>query len=101
MSPERSNLVLSADIPDVELCVFVRDRLYVEANGGDGGDVLLELEIVEDSCGEFNCQCLRKIRRMGWSRAYWSFLLRRDLASAGAFPLIRRSCRESSTLIHP
>jgi hypothetical protein len=48
MSPQRTDLVLAADIPDVELCVFVRDGLDVEADGGDGGDVLIELEFVED-----------------------------------------------------
>jgi hypothetical protein len=50
MSPQRPDLVLAADIPDVELCVFVRDRLDVEADRGDGGDVLVELELVEDGC---------------------------------------------------
>jgi hypothetical protein len=48
VSPQRTDLVLAADIPDVELCVLVGDRLDVEADGGDGGDVLVELELVED-----------------------------------------------------
>lgn len=50
VSPQRPDLVLAADIPDVELCVFVRDRLDVEADRGDGGDVLVKLELVEDCC---------------------------------------------------
>lgn len=48
--PQRPDLVLPSDIPHVELCVFVCDRLDVEADGGDGGDVLVELEFVEDGC---------------------------------------------------
>lgn len=48
MSPQRSNLVLAADIPDVELDILIRDRLDVEADCRDGGDVLVELEFVED-----------------------------------------------------
>jgi hypothetical protein len=52
MPPERADLVLSSDVPHIELCVFVRDGLNVEADGRDGGDILLELEVVEDSCGD-------------------------------------------------
>lgn len=48
MPPERSNLVLAAYVPHVELDILVRDRLDVEAHGWDGGDVLAELELVED-----------------------------------------------------
>ena len=48
VSPQRAYLVLAADIPDVEFGVLVRDGLDVEADGGDGGDVLVELELVED-----------------------------------------------------
>ena len=40
--PEGTDFVLSADVPDVELDVFVGDGLDVEADGGDGGDVLIE-----------------------------------------------------------
>jgi hypothetical protein len=46
MSPQRSNLVLTTDIPDVELCILVRDGFDVEADCGDGSDVLFELEVV-------------------------------------------------------
>lgn len=48
MSPQRADLVLAADVPDVEFGVLVRDRLDVEADRGDGCDVLVELELVED-----------------------------------------------------
>lgn len=48
MSPQRPNLVLSAHIPDIEFDVLIRDRFNVEADCRDGGDVLVELEFVED-----------------------------------------------------
>lgn len=48
MTPQRTDLVLAADVPDVELGVLVGDGLDVEADGGDGGDVRVELELVED-----------------------------------------------------
>ena len=43
MSPQRSYLVLTSDIPDIELDILVCDCFNVEANGGDGGDVGIEL----------------------------------------------------------
>lgn len=49
MPPQRTDLVLATDIPDVELGVLVCDGLDVETNGGDGCDVLVKLELVEDS----------------------------------------------------
>lgn len=48
MSPQRANLVLAADVPDIEFCVLVCDGFDVEADGGDCGNVLIELELVED-----------------------------------------------------
>ena len=48
MSPEKSDLVLTTDIPHIEADVFVFDGLDVEANSGDGVDDLSELELVED-----------------------------------------------------
>lgn len=48
MPPQRPDLVLAADVPDVKLDVLVGDGLDVEADGGDGSDVLAELELVED-----------------------------------------------------
>ena len=52
MSPERPYLVLSAYIPDIEFDVFVGDGLDVEADGGDGGDVGVDFELVENCCRE-------------------------------------------------
>jgi hypothetical protein len=57
MSPKRSDLVLSTNIPYVKLCVFIRDCLHVEADSGNGCNILLELEIIEDCYGGINCQC--------------------------------------------
>jgi len=48
MSPKRSDLVLTADVPDSEGDVLVLDRLDVEADGGNGGDDLAQFELVED-----------------------------------------------------
>ena len=41
VAPERADLVLAADVPDIELDVLVGDGFDVEADGGDGGDVLV------------------------------------------------------------
>ena len=46
VSPQGTDLVLASDIPYVELGVLVCDGLDVEADGGDGGYVLVELELV-------------------------------------------------------
>ena len=43
MPPQRSNLVLPSHVPDVKLNVLVGDRFDIEADGGNGGDVLVEL----------------------------------------------------------
>ena len=48
VSPQRPDLVLATDVPDVELDVLVGDGLDVEADCGDGGDILAELELIED-----------------------------------------------------
>lgn len=48
MPPQRTNLVLTTDIPDVKLDILVGDSLDVEADGRNGGDVLAELELVEN-----------------------------------------------------
>ena len=50
MSPQWSYLVLSSYVPDIELCVLVRDCLDIEADCRDGSNVLVELELVEDRC---------------------------------------------------
>lgn len=51
VSPQGTNLVLTANIPDIKLCVLVGNGFDVEANGGDGGDILVEFELVQDGCG--------------------------------------------------
>jgi hypothetical protein len=56
VSPQRADLVLAADVPDVEFGVLVRDRLDVEADGGDGRHVLVELELVEDCCARVSIE---------------------------------------------
>lgn len=48
MSPERSNFVLSSNVPNGEGNVLVLDRLDIETNGGNGGDDLTELKLVEN-----------------------------------------------------
>mmetsp|Transcript_30103 Transcript_30103/g.97097 ORF Transcript_30103/g.97097 Transcript_30103/m.97097 type:complete len:265 (-) Transcript_30103:53-847(-) len=48
MAPERADLVLAANVPHGERNVFVLDSLDVEADGGDGGDDLAQLELVQD-----------------------------------------------------
>lgn len=48
MPPQRSYLVLAADIPDVELDVLVCYRLDVETDSRNGGNILIELQLVEN-----------------------------------------------------
>ena len=48
MSPQRPDLILPAHIPDIELDILVCYSLHVEANSGNGGDVLVEFQLVED-----------------------------------------------------
>jgi len=50
VAPERTNLVLTSDIPHVELDLLVRHRLDVETDSGDSGHVLAQLQLVEDCC---------------------------------------------------
>jgi len=51
MSPERPDLVLSTDIPHVELDVLHVDRLDIEPNRRNRGHlVILELERVQNCC---------------------------------------------------
>ena len=49
MSPQWPNFILSANIPHVELDIFVGDRLDVEANCGDRSDILIQFELVQYS----------------------------------------------------
>lgn len=50
MSPQRPDLVLPTHIPHVELDILVRHRLDVETDCRDRGDILVELELIEDCC---------------------------------------------------
>ena len=50
VSPEKSDLVLTTDVPHVEGDVLVLNSLNVESNCWDGVDDLTELQLVEDSC---------------------------------------------------
>ena len=50
MSPERSDLVLTAHIPDGEADVLVLNGLHIEPNGGDGRHNLPQLQLVQDRC---------------------------------------------------
>lgn len=54
MSPQWSNLILSSNIPNIELNVLVCNSLDVESDSRDGGDILVQAQSVEDcglSCG--------------------------------------------------
>lgn len=48
VTPERSDLVLSSNIPNRERNVFVFDGFDVESDGGDRGNDLTELQLVQD-----------------------------------------------------
>ena len=48
MLPQGPELVLTADVPDGELYVLVLQSLHVEADGGDGLDELVLLQLEED-----------------------------------------------------
>ena len=48
MSPEGPDLVLTTHIPHGEADVLVLDSLHVEADGGDGGHNLTQLQFVQD-----------------------------------------------------
>ena len=50
MSPEGSDLVLTTDIPDVELDILVGHALDVESDGRNGSNILVaEFKFVENS----------------------------------------------------
>ena len=50
MAPERSELVLAADVPALELNVLVLQGLHVEANRRNRVHCLVHLELVKDGC---------------------------------------------------
>ena len=49
MTPERPDLVLATDVPNIELDILIRNGLDVEANRGNGRHSLVQLQFVEDS----------------------------------------------------
>ena len=64
MPPKRSNLILPSDVPNVELDILIGDGLDVEADSGDGSDVGVELQLVEDCYRPFAISLrLRRHRR--------------------------------------
>jgi len=48
MSPQRTDLVLTADVPHGETDVLIFNSLDIEPNGWDGGDDLSQLELIKD-----------------------------------------------------
>jgi len=48
MSPQRTDLVLTSNIPHIKFNILVSNRLDIEAHCGDGVDALAQLELVED-----------------------------------------------------
>ena len=70
MSPQRPNLVLASDIPNIELDVFIGDCLDVEADCGDCGYWLVKFELIED--GFFDNISLISVHDVDYL-TYWSF----------------------------
>lgn len=50
MPPQRANLVLSTDVPDIKFDVLVCDVFDVESDCGNGGHILVELQFVQNRC---------------------------------------------------
>jgi hypothetical protein len=46
MPPERADFVLTADIPNVKLHVLISHAFDVESDGGNGGDILVQLQFI-------------------------------------------------------
>ena len=67
MPPQGPDLVLATDVPDSEADVLVLHSLHVEADGGDGGDDLAELQLVQDG------SLTRRVQ------AHWGVRIRRAL----------------------
>jgi hypothetical protein len=99
--PERTDLILSSDIPDVEFGVLVCDGFDVEADGRDRSNVLFELEIVKDSYRPIvSVQiCVRNLSDGGCS--YSSSQQRPSPTSTAASPWIRRSYQVISKCLRP
>jgi hypothetical protein len=50
MPPQRSDLVLSTNIPNIELDILICDSLDVKPYGRDCGDVLIQLQFIQYRC---------------------------------------------------
>lgn len=48
MPPQRPDLILTTNIPNIKLGILVRDRLDIKSNRRDRSDVLLELKVIQD-----------------------------------------------------
>ena len=48
MSPQWSDLILPADVPDIELDILIRNRLDIEPDRWDRADILIEFQLVEN-----------------------------------------------------
>ena len=48
MTPQRTDLVLTADVPDSKADVLVLHRLHVESDGGNSGHDLAQLQLVKN-----------------------------------------------------
>ena len=48
VSPEWSDLILTADVPYVELDLLICDCFYIEPDCWDSGHGLAELELIQD-----------------------------------------------------
>lgn len=70
MSPQRADLVLTSDVPDIEFGVFVRNGFYVEADSGDSRDVLVELELIQNSYTETPSASPRNTHERGYGEGY-------------------------------
>lgn len=84
MTPQRPDLVLSANIPHIEFDVLVRDGFDVEPDGGDGGHALIQLQFVE-----YRCCRISLGTTCGGDATYWSCRQHPIPALAASSPLSR------------
>jgi hypothetical protein len=79
--PQWTDLVLAADIPDVEFAAIDDDSFDVETDGGDCGYVLVEFDFVEDGLNTEGMSVTGQNPREVWERVTdLSFRRRRDRA---------------------
>lgn len=60
--PERSNFVLPANVPNIELNILVRDSLHIEAHCGYRCHRLSQFQFIEDRWGR-KCKSVRGVRQ--------------------------------------